>query len=836
MSWLDSLSSELGGLSDKEVADSRNRYGSNEQDTEKAHSWVRELLQILKEPMLILLIAISVIYLIVGHYGDALFMFFAIVLVSGISFYQDNRSRVALAELAKLNEPFSRVIRNGIPVKVNSSEIVQGDLCIVEEGQMINADGRIISSNDFSVNESALTGESFPVFKDSQSADSRVYSGTLVNSGLAIFKVEQIGLNTKLGRIGRSMKEIRKAQSPLQIQISTFVQYMTIVGLVFFLQVWVFTYYQTGELFSSLLNGLTIAMSVIPEEIPVAFTTFMAIGAWKLSKEGVVVKQSSIVETLGSTTVICVDKTGTITQGDIQLKALYRYYRDQILNDDGINGSDCDEMLAYAMWSSEPIPFDPMEIALHKAYERHSNCDQRPFFQMRHEYPLEGKPPMMTHVFESSSGERIIAAKGAPEAIVSVSGLPDSEKKKILEKVHEFGNQGYRILGLAKGLNRENNLPARQSDIAFQFLGLLVFYDPPKAGIGNVFRQIEKAGISLKVITGDGPETTQAIALQAGIRNDARLISGQEIAGLDQSRIGTLVKESVLFVRMFPEAKLTVVNALKRSNEVVAMIGDGINDGPALKAAHIGVAMGRKGTETAKAAAGMIIVNDDLEKLLNAIAAGRRIYSNLKKAVQYIISIHIPIILIVSIPLLLGWVFPQLFTPVHVIFLELIMGPTCSIVYENEPMESNTMIQKPRKLSDTFLRLNELLISLLQGLVITAGLLFVYQWSVINGGDEVKTRTMVFSTLVASNLFLSYTNRSVYFSVWETLHSPNRLLWGITGLTLVFLFAMIYFRPFSQFFLIAPLCPDELGLAFLIAACSVMWIELYKWGVRKKNA
>lgn len=818
----------LKGLTEPEVAASRKKYGYNRLEAVKKESWADLLLNILKEPMLILLICVSFIYVLTGDYGEALFMFAAIVGVTAISFYQDNRSKKALEELEKLNEPLSKVIRDSKILDIPTFEIAVGDLCITEEGNLINADGRIVYSNDFSVNESSLTGESFSVFKDSKSEDNKVYSGTITVSGLAVFEVENIGKETRVGKIGQSILNIKTEISPLQLQIRNFVKGMAVIGLIIFLAVCIFSFVKTGDFVTSLLSGLTLAMSVLPEEIPVAFTTFMALGAWKLMREGIIIKRSSIVETLGSVSVICTDKTGTITENSMQLKHLYDYRSDRTYEETEFETTVLHELIDYAMWSSEPVPFDPMEITLHKVYEQNRKPDQRKDYQLFHEYPLEGKPPMMTHLFENEQKDRIIAAKGAPEAIISVSSLSEEEKNKIRTLIKNFGEQGYRVLGVARSHFEGNDFPDKQQDFKFDFLGLTVFYDPPKKGIKEVFKHIYDAGIKVKVITGDNADTTRAIALQAGIENKTLPVNGSEIAGYSQTELIKVSEETTLFTRMFPEAKLEVVSALKAQGHVVAMLGDGVNDGPALKAAHIGVAMGNKGTEIAKSAAALVITNDDLDKLVIGVAAGRRIYANIKKAVQYIISIHIPIILTVSLPLFLGWVFPHIFTPVHVIFLELVMGPTCSIVYENEPMEKNAMKRPPRALTDTFLNWRELTISIIQGLIITAGILWIYQYSLGLGNDESKTRSLVFSTLIFSNILLSLVNRSFYYSIFESFKNRNFLLTGISVLVLVLLLFILYVKPVSAFFSVTPLEAKELGMTLIVAAISVLWFELYK--------
>src|SRR5690606_25259211 len=358
----------------------------------------------------------------------------------------------------------------------------------------------------------------------------------------------------------------------------------------------------------------TLAMSILPEEIPVAFTTFMALGAWKLMREGIIIKRSSVVETLGSTTVICADKTGTITENSMRLNALYDYKTNRVFDENEYDSPELSGLIRFAMWSSEPVPFDPMEITLHQVYEKTHSLDHRKEFQMIHEYPLDGKPPMMTHLFENKSGERIVAAKGAPEAILAVSHLPENEKAKLRQRIQDFGKKGYRVLGVAKSHFEGNNFPEKQQEFDWEFMGFTVFYDPPKKGIQEVFQKIYQAGIKVKVITGDNADTTYAIAQQAGIINQTPAVNGAEIVDHTEAELIDLSRNTTLFTRMFPEAKLAMVNAFKQDGEVVAMLGDGVNDAPALKAAHIGVAMGSKGTEIAKAAASLVITNDDLDK------------------------------------------------------------------------------------------------------------------------------------------------------------------------------------------------------------------------------
>ena len=821
--------SGITGLNASEVEESRSAHGSNVIISNKS-TFLSIVADLVKEPMLILLIVAATIYFISGNTGDAFFMLAAIVIVTGISLFQESRSRKALEKLRALTQPLCRVIRQGKFQTIPKEEVVVGDYIIIEEGTSVPADGIIIQSNDFSVNESILTGESLPAEKNS-TTHKEVFQGTLVVGGLAVCRVTAIGMNTALGKIGKTIESIKKEVTPLQKQIGNFVKKMAVAGIVVFLIVWIINFFESRDLLASLLKALTLAMSILPEEIPVAFTTFMALGAWRLMKLGVVVKNTSTVETLGSASIICLDKTGTITANRMKLTKVFSLSTGLI--SEAQDHSSGTEVLIAAMWASEPIPFDPMEVALHEAYVKLSSTDERSNFRMIHEYPLGGKPPMMTHIFANATGERIVAAKGAPEAMIAVSNVSPGEKAKILQAMKTLTSEGYRVLGVGMSSFDGDAFPDKQQDLSFTFLGLVAFYDPPKTNIREVLNSFYEAGIAIKIITGDNAATTSTIARQINFIGHEKAISGDELMELSDESLNTKVMEYNIFTRMFPNAKLRIINALKANGHIVAMTGDGVNDGPALKAAHISIAMGKKGSEIAKEVSAIVLTDDDLGRMVDAIAMGRKIYGNLKKAIQYIISIHIPIILTVFIPLVLGWAYPAIFTPVHVIFLELIMGPTCSIIYENEPMEKNTMIQKPRRFSNTFFSLSELGISVVQGLAITLGVLFIYQYSFQNFNSETITRTMVFTTLISANIFLTLVNRSFYYSIITTIRYKNNLVGAIIAVTIVLTAAFIFIPFLSSFFQLTALDVNQLLVAVLTGFISVTWFELVKLYKRK---
>lgn len=818
----------IKGLDSEQVNLSREKFGPNKLDYKKENTFLDVFFRIVKEPMTILLLVASSIYFISGETGNGIFMVVAILFIASISLYQDSRSKNALEKLKDLSQPQCKVIRNGNLEEIKSEELVVGDFLLVEEGTSITADATIVHSNDFSVNESILTGESLAVFKDKDKADKFIYTGTIVASGLAIAEITAIGNETKLGKIGKSIESIREEKTPLEIQVSNFVKWMAIVGAIVFVLVWVINYWQSKHILNSLLHSLTLAMSILPEEIPVAFTTFMALGAWRLMKLGIVVKQTKTVETLGSATVICTDKTGTITENKMSLAKLFVLKNNQIVSPEEELNDREKELIALAMWASEPIPFNPMEVALHQAYKDLKQNDERPNYKLVHEYPLGGKPPMMTHIFSDKKGDKIIATKGAPEALINVSNLNDTEIQQIQCAIELLATDGYRVLGVGVSNFAGDEYPAQQQDLPFEFKGIVAFYDPPKKNIQRVMEDFYTAGIQVKIITGDNAATTASIAKQIGFKDYDKTISGDELMALSEKELHTRVMNTAIFTRMFPEAKLEIINALKSNNQIVAMTGDGVNDGPALKASHIGIAMGQKGTKIAKQAASLILLEDDLSKMVDAVAMGRKIYANLKKAFQYIISIHIPIILTVFIPLALGWIYPNIFSPIHIIFLELIMGPTCSIIYENEPMEPNTMSQKPKPLSTTFFNLKELSISIIQGLFITVGTLFAYQFAVASGYNEAITRTMVFTVLITANIFLTLINRSFYYSILTTLKYKNNMVLFIVFITITLVGLILYVKPLTAFFEFETLNLNQLLMCITIGFVSVIWYEIIK--------
>ncbi|WP_018617480.1 cation-translocating P-type ATPase [Segetibacter koreensis] len=822
---------DFKGLRSEEVSASRIKNGKNVLELSEDRVFLHVIKEVVLEPMFILLVVSCTVYFMLHEQREGLIMLTSIFIVAGISFFQEYRSRNAIHALRKLSSPKATVIRDGGQMQIVIEEIVVDDVLLAEEGEVIPADGVILSSNDFSVNESIITGESLSVYK-SNDGSNNVYKGTLVTSGSAYIRVLAVGIATTFGKIGLSLEQIEVEKTPLQVQIKSFVKYMVWIGAVAFLLVVTYNTIESKSLLHGLVHGLTLAMSILPEEIPVAFSTFQALGAFRLLKKNIIVKQPQYVETLGSATVICVDKTGTLTENRMEIAFIYD--ADTKASYDLSSATVFpNRVLEYAMWASETQPFDPMEKEIHNYYEKMFSIDKRPEYQQVHEYSLEGTPPIMTHIFKNKHEDVIIACKGAPEGILRQSTLLEDDRELIANQAKLYAEQGFRVLGVGKGIFKDNNLPLTQEEFRYEFLGLIAFYDPPKENIKETLDIFYKAGIKVKMITGDYAATAQAIARQVHFQGYENCLTGQEIVSFSADELREKVKTVNILARMFPEAKLKIIEALKSNGEVVAMTGDGVNDAPALKASQIGIAMGKHGSEVARGAASLIITDDDLFHMTEAVALGRKIYDNLHKAIQYIVSIHIPIILIVTAPLILMWKYPNIFTPVHVIFLEIIMGPTCSIIYENEEMEKGIMFRPPRKLTSVFLSFRQLSMSIIQGLVIAAGCLFIGYYF-MRQSDETTVRTVVFITLLFSNIFLTLVNRSFYFSIITTVRYKNNLVPVIIILTVLLIASSLYLPFGRELFNLHPLSIENLAACVMVALFSTCWVEIFKW-TRRRN-
>jgi Ca2+-transporting ATPase len=814
-------------LTEEEVNKMRALYGSN--DSAEQEAMLPKIIKsVVTEPMFILLVLTAAVYLILGEITEAMTIALALIFVAGIDVYQNFKSKRAVKALNKITSSKAKVIRSGVTKEIHTGDIVRNDIIVCEEGTVIPADDTLMTSFDFAVNEAIVSGESASVFK---SEGDEILQGTLVVSGYCYAKVTATGKNTTLSAIGKLVKEAGHSSSPLQLKVGRFVRTMVIFGSMAFLFVWVFHAWESGSIIEGLLHGLAMAMSVLPEELPVALSTFMALGAYRLMKVGIIAKSPQTVETLGSATVICVDKTGTLTQNLMQVAQIYEWKSQKEILYAHVGEESV--VLEYAMWASEKAPFDPMEKSIHEQFGRHTSNDERGYFKMVKEFPLSGKPPVMTHIFENRDGSKKIACKGSLEGVVRMCDMNSEDVSLILKKGQEYARQGFRVLGVSSGNIPGDTLPDTTDDIHFTFLGLITFYDPPDKNMADVIQKFRDAGVRVIMITGDYPETAKAVAQMTGIHSHT-VTTGAEIESMDEKRWGEVVTSVDVFARISPEQKLKIIEALKSSGEIVAMTGDGVNDAPALKAAHIGVAMGKRGTEVAREAAGLILSQDNLSKMVDAIFLGRRIYENLRKAFRYIISIHIPIILLVTLPIFIGWLPSMLFAPVHVIFLELIMGPTCSIIYENEPYDERYLTQPSQSSNDRLFNPSELRITILQGLVITIGCLLAGYFAFNEGKNNESVRAYIFSTLIFSNIFLTLVNRSFRTHIWHTLKRKNKLI-PIIIMISTFLLLMIHYILFlNGVFMIQSLTFAELSVPLLFGAVSTLWIEFFKPGEKGK--
>jgi Ca2+-transporting ATPase len=818
------------GLTTSEVTALLATVGHNVLPVNRYRHLFRLAKELFTEPMLLLLALACLLYFLLGETNEAWMMFGGMAIMAGISLYQQIKSNSATEALNKLTAQEVNVIREGLRVSIPSANLVPGDILLLEEGMNVPADAVILEQHDLTVDESVITGESVAVEK--KEGTGTVLMGTLINSGSCIARISFTGAATTLGKIGKSIDEYAGSKSLLQIQIARFVKRLALAGFIGFCCIFLLNYLHYQQAIPALLFALTLAMSVIPEEIPVAFSSFMALGAYKMSTMGIICRQPLVIENLGAVNVFCLDKTGTITENRMEVKMLAVPAQDDLSLLQATSLPARQKILWYARLACEEKPFDAMEKAICKAYDEHSGTEDAMPAKI-FEYPLEGTPPMMTHIYEGN-GMKTVAGKGAPERIMDVCKIEGVQRIRIMEHVVKMAAEGYRVLAVAGASFSGTGFPKAQDDFDWNFEGLLGLYDPPKPGMPQVIADLYKAGITIKILTGDHPATAMNIAARIGMKNCGEYITGETIMKTEGNELAQLVARYSIFARMFPEAKLKVIRHLKAQGDVVAMTGDGVNDGPALKASSIGIAMGKKGTAIARDAADLVLTRDEPQVILDAIGEGRKIFVNLKKAMRYIISIHIPILLLAVIPVLLGWKFPNIFTPIHIVFLELIMGPTCSVFFEKEPAEVNNLTQAPRKITAPLFTLPEIMISICQGIAIAITCLGLYWYHMHNGRTIEFIRTTVLVTLILSNLLLTFVNRSFVENITATIRYRNPLAKVVVLLSGIFLLLLLLNNTAREIFTLSPLTGMQFLVCLLAAIAGTGWFELYKKIARQR--
>lgn len=801
------------GLTNEEVEKSIKEHGKNIIDVKKKKTLFDKLIESLKEPMFILLILASMVYFIVGELADGIIMLIFIFFMIGIETIQEWKTDKAVEKLNELIDLNVKVIREGMIKEISSKELVVGDLVLVEEGDIIPADGLIIECSGLGIDESSLTGESIVNYKSATSKkQNKCFSGTNVVSGNGIIKLEKIGRESLYGKIANDLNKIEKNETPLQIEVNKIVFVCSIICLVLFISVTLLNFITSIQIdlktriIDSILSGITVAMATIPEEIPVVLTVFLSLGTLRLAKKNTLVRNLKTVETLGAISTLCVDKTGTLTNNKLKVKETY------------YNSLD---LLKISYLSCETNPTDPMDKAIYEYLDR-LNYNKVSNKYLMHEYLFNSETKMVGKLWKIDS-KLLLCVKGAYENILPLCKLEEQESKKIEEKVNEYSKKGYRVIVVAKSYSKEV-LP-KISDYNLEFVGIIALVDPPKKNVNNLIKKCYQAGINLVMITGDNELTAVGIANQIGLKYK-KTLSGSEIENMSDDKLEEIVEDVNIFTRVYPNHKMRIVNALQNRGHVVAMTGDGINDATALKKADVGIAMGKRGTNVAKEASDMILVDDNFSTIVDAIENGRSIYDNIRKAVQYIIAIHIPIALSsILVPFLH---LPILLLPVHVVILELIIDPTSSIVFERIKPDSNIMNRKPRK-NKSLIKKEDLFKALIQGFIMFLSFFLTYYICIKNGIDKGISVSMSFSILIISNILIVYVLQSDDYAVENLKNSlSDKLLVSINIMILLCVIFIVYFPLCNKIVGTSPLNLSQILIVIGILFISFIPMELWK--------
>ena len=842
----------LLGLNGGDVLERLQQEGPNELPAQKKRSLLTIGFEVVREPMFLMLVAAGSLYLLMGEPADALMLLGFVFVVMAITIIQERRTERSLEALRDLSSPRALVIRDGVHRRIAGRDVVRGDLVVLSEGDRVPADGLLRRGINLSTDESLLTGESVPVRKmpsvDARELDTpggddlpSVFSGTLVTAGQGIAEIVATGLRSELGKIGKALEQVEPEPTLLQKETGRLVRTFAIVGLMACaLVVLAFAFTRGGGADAwkqGLLAGIAMAMATIPEEFPVVLTVFLALGAWRISRSNVLTRRMPAVETLGAATVLCVDKTGTLTQNQMTLRKLAGPGRTlDLATLRGALPEELHNVLENAILASKRDPFDPMERALHVAGDGLIKGTEHlhPGWSLAREYPLTPGLLAVSHAWSTGNGDDVVvAAKGAPEAIADLCHMTPAQIESLSRDVATLASQGLRVLGVARGVTRQGSLPDEHHDLALELVGLVGFEDPLRPTVPAAVAECQAAGVRVVMITGDYPATAQSIARQAGLASWETVISGSELDRMSDEDLTRRIRDVQVFARVVPEQKLRIVNALKANREVVAMTGDGVNDAPALKAAHIGIAMGGRGTDVARESASLVLLDDDFSSIVAAVRLGRRIFDNIKKAIAFILAVHVPIAGLSMLPVFFAdW--PLLLLPVHIVFLELIIDPACSLIFEAEDAESNVMQRPPRNPDERLFSMRSIGVALMQGFSVLAVCLGVFLLARADHSADAA-RALTFSTLVVAFVVIILVNRSWTRSAFAMLRVPNAALqWVVFG-TCIFL-TVVLVVPFAQrLFYFAPLHPTDLVLSLGAGLVCVLWFELVKLARRHQG-
>jgi len=836
-----STEKKLKGLSEAEARARLRQEGFNELPSQKKQNFLMILINVLREPMLLLLLITGLIYFFLGDVKDTLMLMSFVVVVIGITFYQERKTERALEALRDLSSPRALVIREGAQKRIAGRAVVREDLIVLREGDRVPADAEVLVCSNLSIDESLLTGESLAVRKaawDGKEHPRRpggddlpfVYSGTMVVQGHGTARVIATGARTEMGKIGKSLEQIKTEDTLLQKETAKIVRNFALAGILLCLLVVLVFGLTKGNWIQGVLAGLTLSMAMLPEEFPVVLLIFLTLGAWRISKNHVLTRNRPAIETLGAATVLCVDKTGTLTMNSMKLAAMScREASFDLSHTPSHLPENYHDLLEYGILASQHDPFDPIEKEIKQLGDKFLSGTEHIHknWKLVREYTLSKQLLALSHVWESPDQQNyIIAAKGAPEAIADLCHFSSTQTQALLKSIEAMSKKGLRVLGVAKATFKKTTLPPQQHDFNFEFIGLLGFIDPVRSAVPASVKEAYTAGMRVIMITGDYPGTAQHIAREIGLKNPEEVITGPELEQMGEQVLAERIKRVNVFARVVPEQKLAIIKALKANKEIVAMTGDGVNDAPALKAAHIGIAMGERGTDVARESSDLVLLNDDFSSIVSAVRLGRRIFENLKRAISYIFAVHIPIAGMSLLPVLFQ--LPLVLLPAHIAFLELIIDPACSTVFEAEPEEKGIMQKPPRSLKEPLFNRRALVLSALQGLSVLSVVFIIFLWQLYIGKSEPEARTLAFASLVFANVMLIITNLSWTQNLPHILRNRNLALWWVVGGTLTALLFILYTPIFRSLFHFEVLHWDDLAVAFVGGLVSLIWFEGFK--------